>query len=262
MRTLIRQKRRTGREVTEWLSVIDEFDQLVADRADLERLIDAAVGLTGRRAGVLDALNGRLCVASPDAPAAVVEPPGEDARVITTLTATRLRGRETGIVDVGGAEVVAASVDDAGGRIGACWLDQGAGTLAPTRRTRRAAVVVGRRDQQRAAPRRAGDAEPAGLRRSRAAALDADDRRGGRRSGPTGRPPSGPVVHGPRRAPATGRECRPGGPGADAVTKPRTGGPQLPMQCHRPVCGDRRRGQRDDRRDPRRRRDHACRAWV
>ena len=42
MRTIIRQKRRTGREVTEWLSVIDEFDQLVADRAPLERLVEAA----------------------------------------------------------------------------------------------------------------------------------------------------------------------------------------------------------------------------
>ena len=62
MRTIIHQKRRTGRDVTEWLSVIDQFDQLVADRAVLEHLVDAAVGLTGRRACVLDALNGRLCV--------------------------------------------------------------------------------------------------------------------------------------------------------------------------------------------------------
>ena len=69
MRTLIRQKRRTGREVTEWLSVIDEFDQLVTDRAPLERLVDAAVGLTGRRACVLDALNGRLCVGAAGRPA-------------------------------------------------------------------------------------------------------------------------------------------------------------------------------------------------
>ena len=125
MRTIIRQKRRTGREVTEWLSVIDEFDQLVADRATLERLVDTAIALTGRRGCVLDALNGRLCTGTPGVPSAIAEPPGDDGTVITTLTATRLRGRETGIVDVGGSEVVAASVDDAGGRIGACWLDQG-----------------------------------------------------------------------------------------------------------------------------------------
>jgi hypothetical protein len=125
MRTIIRQKRRTGREVTEWLGVIDEFDQLVADRATLERLVDTAIALTGRRGCVLDALNGRLCTGRPDVPSAIAEPPGDDGGVITTLTATRLRGRETGIVDVGGSEVVAASVDDAGGRIGACWLDQG-----------------------------------------------------------------------------------------------------------------------------------------
>jgi hypothetical protein len=125
MRTIIRQKRRTGREVTEWLGVIDEFDQLVDDRATLERLVDTAIALTSRRGGVLDALNGRLCTGRPGVPSVVAEPPGDDGGVITTLTATRLRGRETGIVDVGGSEVVAASVDDAGGRIGACWLDQG-----------------------------------------------------------------------------------------------------------------------------------------
>jgi hypothetical protein len=125
MRTIIRQKRRTGREVTEWLGVIDEFDQLVDDRATLERLVDTAIALTSRRGCVLDALNGRLCTGRPGVPSVVAEPPGDDGGVITTLTATRLRGRETGIVDVGGSEVVAASVDDAGGRIGACWLDQG-----------------------------------------------------------------------------------------------------------------------------------------
>ena len=65
MRTIIRQKRRTGREVTEWLTVIDEFDQLVADRAPLERLVEAATRITDRRACVLDALNGRLCAAEP-----------------------------------------------------------------------------------------------------------------------------------------------------------------------------------------------------
>lgn len=123
MRTLIGQKRRTGREVTEWLTVIDEFDQLVADRAPLERLVDAAVSLTGRRACVLDALNGRLCVGGPGAGAKLVEQPGEHGPVIAALTATRLRGRETGIVGVGSGEVVAASVDDAGGRIGLCWLE-------------------------------------------------------------------------------------------------------------------------------------------
>ncbi|MFN8628951.1 MAG: helix-turn-helix domain-containing protein [Chloroflexota bacterium] len=125
MRTLIRQKRRSGREVTEWLTVIDEFDQLVADRAPLERLVDAAVSLTDRRTSVLDALNGRLCVGSPAGPAVIGEPPGEDAAVVAALTATRLRGRETGIVGVDEREVVAASVDDAGGRIGLCWLDGG-----------------------------------------------------------------------------------------------------------------------------------------
>jgi hypothetical protein len=126
MRTIIRQKRRTGREVTEWLTVIDDFDQLVADRAQLEALVDAAIGLTGRRACVLDALNGRLCAGDPSSPAAVVDPPGREGVVISTLTATRLRGRETGIVDVASGEVAAASVDDAGGRIGACWLERGA----------------------------------------------------------------------------------------------------------------------------------------
>lgn len=131
MRTIIRQKRRTGREVTEWLSVIDQFDQLVADRASLEELVDAAVAQTGRRACVLDALNGRLCSGAPEHAASASEPPGEDEAVISALTATRLRGRETGIVDIGGAEVVAASVDDAGGRIGACWLEQGANPWRP-----------------------------------------------------------------------------------------------------------------------------------
>jgi hypothetical protein len=125
MRTIIHQRRRSGRDVTEWLSVIDQFDQLVADRAPLEKLVDAAVALTGRRGGVLDALNGRLCVATPTAEAAVADPPGDDGAVLATLTATRLRGRETGIIDVGDTEVVAASVDDAGGRIGVAWLDQG-----------------------------------------------------------------------------------------------------------------------------------------
>ena len=125
MRTIIRQKRRTGREVTEWLSVIDEFDQLVADRAPLEQLVEAAVELTGRNGWVRDAHNGRLCTGGPRVPAVISEPPGDAGVVITALTATRLRGRETGIVSVGDAEVVAASVDDAGGRIGACWLEQG-----------------------------------------------------------------------------------------------------------------------------------------
>jgi len=125
VRTLIRQKRRTGREVTEWLTVIDQFDQLVADRAPLERLVEAAVSLTGRRTCVLDALNGRLCVGMPGSDAQVVDPPGDEAPILTALTATRLRGRETGIVAVDDTEVVAASVDDAGGRIGLCWLAAG-----------------------------------------------------------------------------------------------------------------------------------------
>jgi hypothetical protein len=131
MRTIIHQKRKSGRDITEWLSVIDQFDQLVADRAPLEGLVEAAVGLTGRRGGVLDALSGRLCVAAPGRAATIVDPPGDDARVLATLTATRLRGRETGIVDVGGDEVVAASVDDAGGRIGATWLNQGTAPWRP-----------------------------------------------------------------------------------------------------------------------------------
>lgn len=122
MRTLIRQKRRTGREVTEWLTVIDEFDQLVADRAPLELLVDAAVALTGRRTCVLDALNGRLCIGGPAAPGLCREPPGDEGEMIATLTATRLRGRETGIIGSDRGEVVAASIDDAGGRIGLCWL--------------------------------------------------------------------------------------------------------------------------------------------
>jgi hypothetical protein len=125
MRTLIGQKRRTGREVTEWLTVIDEFDQLVTDRAPLERLVGAAVRLSDRRTCVLDALNGRLCVGEPGLAPRLVDPPGEEVRVIAVLTSTRLRGRETGIVGVGDAEVVAASVDDAGGRIGLCWLAAG-----------------------------------------------------------------------------------------------------------------------------------------
>ena len=131
MRTIIRQKRRTGREVTEWLTVIDVFDQLVADRAPLEQLVDATVSLLDRRTGVLDALNGRLCIGLPRQSAATVEPPGEDAAVIATLTSTRLRGRETGIIAVGDSEVVAASIDDAGGRIGACWVSRGSREWRP-----------------------------------------------------------------------------------------------------------------------------------
>ena len=125
MRTLIGQKRRTGREVTEWLTVIDEFDQLVTDRAPLERLVGAAVMLSERRTCVLDALNGRLCVGEPGVAPQLVDPPGDESRVIAVLPSTRLRGRETGIVGVDDAEVVAASVDDAGGRIGLCWLAAG-----------------------------------------------------------------------------------------------------------------------------------------
>ncbi len=131
MRTIIRQKRRTGREVTQWLTVIDVFDQLVADRAPLEQLVDAAVDLIELRTGVLDALNGRLCVGLPGQPATTVDPPGEDAAAITILTSTRLRGRETGIVSVGQSEAVAASIDDAGGRIGACWVNRGSRAWRP-----------------------------------------------------------------------------------------------------------------------------------
>jgi len=61
----------------------------------------------------------------------MVDPPGEDREVIAALTATRLRGRDTGIVDTPGGEVVAASVDDAGGRIGLCWLAGGSDPLRP-----------------------------------------------------------------------------------------------------------------------------------
>lgn len=122
MRTLLHQARRTGREVTEWLAVIDEFDRLVADRAPLERLVEAAVARTGRRTVVLDALNGRLCTGSLGIPTVSGEPPGDEAGTIAALTATRLHGRETGVVVTGRGEVVAASVDDAGERIGLCWL--------------------------------------------------------------------------------------------------------------------------------------------
>lgn len=160
MHTIIGRKPRTGREVTAWLSVIDEFDQLVADRAPLERLLEAAVSLTGRRACVLDALNGRLATCAPGKAARVGTPPGAEAAVIGAVTATRLRGRETGIVEVRGREVAAASVDDAGGRIGACWLEQGPAPWLPldelvVRRLASAAAInsVRLRDEQAARSR-------------------------------------------------------------------------------------------------------------
>ena len=126
MRTLIGQKRRTGREVTEWLTVIDEFDQLVTDRAPLERLVEAAVAAhrTGAPASSMPS-TGASASASPASRRDWSIRPSDEARVIAVLTSTRLRGRETGIVGVDDAEVVAASVDDAGGRIGLCWLAAG-----------------------------------------------------------------------------------------------------------------------------------------
>ena len=205
MRTIIRQKRRTGREVTEWLTVIDEFDQLVADRAPLERLVEAATRITDRRACVLDALNGRLCAAEPGEDGSISDPPGAYGDVISGLTATRLRGRETGIVTIADTEVVAASVDDAGRAdrpvlARARWC-----ALETTRRARRPAPVLGCRDQQRPAQGRARDARPPRLRGARTTALGAAHRGGRRRGRPTGRA-SAPVVRSwrlppdPRRA--------------------------------------------------------------
>ena len=214
--------------------------------------MDAAVALTGRRAGVLDALNGRLCVGDAGRPAAiVVSRPATTARVIATLTATRLRGRETGIVDVGDAEVVAASVDDAGGRIGASLARPGRGAVATARRAGGPAAVVRRGDQQRAAARRARDAEPARLCRARAAALVPDDA--------TRRPPR------PCDGRASGRAAS-SWPWRRARSPAGTSGPrrsrrrsrrsleQAGLSSRSSVIGrsaaDRRRGGRDDRRDP------------
>lgn len=123
MRTIIRKNRRSEREVTEWLTVIDEFDQLVADQAALDQLVAAAARLTGRTSGALDALTGRVGQASPGEPAAVVEARSfEDVGLVRSLTASRLRARETGVIDTPRGEVLAASIDDAGGRIGMAWL--------------------------------------------------------------------------------------------------------------------------------------------
>lgn len=122
MGALIEQNRRAGREVGQWLSAIDVFDRLVTDRATLERLVDAASDLTRRRIHVLDALNGRFCSGGPRDPASVGAPPDEEAETIATITASALHAREAVVVGTARGEVVAASVDDAGGRIGVCWL--------------------------------------------------------------------------------------------------------------------------------------------
>lgn len=123
MRTIIRKRRRSEREVSEWLTVIDEFDSLVAERSPLEGLVSKASALTSRDAGVLDALNGRICRASHAGDVSVADINDEPAdEFIAALSAMRLRARETALVTSGRHEAVAASVDDAGGRIGLAWI--------------------------------------------------------------------------------------------------------------------------------------------
>jgi hypothetical protein len=132
MRAIIRKNRRTEREVTEWLTVIDDFDQLVAEEAPLEQVVDAAARRSGRSVGVLDVLNGRMGMGRTDRLAVVADTaPAEEHDLIRLLTASRLRARETGVLDGPDGEVLAASVDDAGGRIGVAWLADGSGPWRP-----------------------------------------------------------------------------------------------------------------------------------
>lgn len=132
MRTIIRKNRRTEREVTEWLTVIDEFDQLIVDQAPLDQLVATAARLTSRVAGALDALNGRVGSAAPGKEPVVGDAASfDDPGLVRALTASRLRARETGVLDTPGGEVLAASIDDAGGRIGMAWLMGGEGAWRP-----------------------------------------------------------------------------------------------------------------------------------
>lgn len=132
MRTIIRKNRRTEREVTEWLTVIDEFDQLIADQAPLDQLVATAARLTGRPSAALDALNGRVGRASPGAAPVVIEAGSfDDPGLVRALTAARLRAREIGVLETPAGQVLAASIDDAGGRIGMAWLVGGEGGWRP-----------------------------------------------------------------------------------------------------------------------------------
>ena len=250
MRTLIRQKRRTGREVTEWLSVIDEFDQLVADRAPLERLVDAAVGLTGRR-GVrprrpqrATLRRRRPALAADDRRAARRRRPRDHDADGDPAPRPRDRDRRRRRMPRSSPR---ASTTPAGGSA-LCWLDQGAEPWRPldelvVQRLSSAAAINSVRLRDERATRSRLDY----------AALEQllstpDDRRGRRRGGPTGGPPAGtrrswPWPRGRSPAATSGPEAL----AQTLVAEPRAGRPQLPLERHRPVRGDRRRGRRDDR---------------
>ena len=149
-------------------------------------------------------------------------------------------------MDVGDHEVVAASVDDAGGRIGACWLDQGADPWRPLdelvvqRLSSAAAINSVRLRDERATRSRLDYAALEQLLStpmSDEAAAEAVKRAGLR---------PGRAFMALAARPQPGGDIGPEALAQDAVQEPRTGWPEFPLQHHRPVRGDRRRGQRDD----------------
>ena len=173
------------------------------------------------------------------------EPPGDEARVITALTVDPASRPRDGDRRCRRPEVVAASVDDAGGRIGAVLARPGRGPVAPARRARRAAALVGVRRSTASGCATSGRPEAGSTTPPSNSCCRARCRT---------RPPPRPSVG---RAfgrdvpfmalaarPQPGGERRPGGARADAARTLEQAGLSLPLQRHRPVRGDRGRGER------------------
>ena len=220
MRTIIHQRRRSGRDVTEWLSVIDQFDQLVADRAPLEKLVDAAVALTGRRGGVLDALNGRICVCHAGRR-------GHGSRSRPGTTARSWRRWRPRVFGAGDRDHRCRRHRGRGSErrrcrraLGVAWLDQGPEPWRPldelvVQRLSSAAAINSVRLRDDRATRSRSDyaalEQLLSTQMTDEAAAEAV---------PTGGPPAGSEAHGPGRAPASRRERRTRGARADAIQEP------------------------------------------
>ena len=99
-------------------AALDCFDALVAEGADLERLVGEAERLAGLPIGLVEFAHARVVLSSSGL--------GSTDDVVAAVVAHGLRGREACHLTLeSGRRVVAASIDIANGRVGVVWCETG-----------------------------------------------------------------------------------------------------------------------------------------
>ena len=123
MKRLLRQAEGANPESAAMLRIIDQFDELTASAASMEKLARAAARICRRSVLIHDSWNGRSIWVTKGAVVRGAAPDDVASAVMTAVVNARLRGRRSSILDVDDREVLAANMEAASGWIGTVWLE-------------------------------------------------------------------------------------------------------------------------------------------